>query len=174
LTFTPLDALAFSITYTNSYNSFNTGTGSQLTGDPFDDRSNAIATNGYGAEIALTLIPNLSIGGRVSYLHSTARDLAGDPQADILTWTLFLALEDVGTEGSVVGLLFGQPPKVVDNSLGKEFEDRDTSLHIEAFYRWQIDDNIAITPGVFVITHPEHNRNNDPLFIGTIRTTFTF
>jgi hypothetical protein len=174
LTLTPWDFLAFSITYTNSYNSFNTGTGSKLTGDPFDDRSDSISTNGYGAEVAFTLMPTLSIGGRVGYLQATAKDLSGDPQADILTWAIFLALEDVGTEGNIIGLLFGQPPKVVNNSYSEDFEDRDTSLHIETFYRWQINDNIAITPGVFVITNPEHNSNNDPIFIGTIRTTFTF
>ena len=174
LTFNPLDFLAFSLTYTNSYNSFNTGTGSELTGNPFDDRSDAIATNGYGAEAAIALTPTLSVGGRVGYLQATAKDLSNNFQADILTWTAFLALEDVGSEGSVAGFLFGQPPKVVDNSFGEDFEDPDTSLHIEAFYKWQINDNIAITPAMFAVTNPEHNRDNDTIFIGTIRTTFTF
>ena len=50
----------------------------------------------------------------------------------------------------------------------------DTSYHLEAIYRYQVNDNIAITPGVTVITNPENNRNNDTLFIGTIRTTFSF
>ncbi|MCU0533430.1 MAG: iron uptake porin [Hydrococcus sp. Prado102] len=174
LTVTPLDFLAFSFTYTNSYNSFNTGTGSELAGDPFDDSANSVNTNGYGAEAAIALTPTLSLGGRVGYLQATAKDLSNNPQANILTWAAFLALEDVGSEGSVAGFIFGQPPKVVDNGFGGDFEDPDTSLHIEAFYRWQINDNIAITPGVFVVTNPEHNRNNDTIFIGTIRTTFTF
>jgi hypothetical protein len=173
-TFTALNPLAFSLTYTNSYNSFNTGTGSRLTGNPFDDSSDAVNTNGYGAEVAITLTPTLNIGARVGYLQPTAKDLSDNPQADILTWTAFLALEDIGREGSVAGFIFGQPPKIVDNSFGEDFEDPDTSLHIETFYRFSLTDNIAITPGLFIITSPEHNDNNDTIFIGTIRTTFTF
>lgn len=60
------------------------------------------------------------------------------------------------------------------NSLGEAFEDQDTSLHLEAFYHFQITDNLAITPGLFVITNPEHNQNNDSIYVGTVRTTFTF
>lgn len=174
LTFSPFDSLAFSLTYTNSYNSFNTGTGSKLTGNPFDDSSDAVNTNAYGAEVAVALTPTLNIGGRIGYLQATAKDLSGNPQADILTWAAFLAIEDLGGEGNVLGLIFGQPPKVVDNTFGEDFEDPDTSLHLEAFYRWQINDDIAITPGMFLITHPEHNSKNDTIFLGTIRTTFTF
>ncbi len=33
---------------------------------------------------------------------------------------------------------------------------------------------ISITPGFFVITNPEHNSNNNSIWIGTIRTTFQF
>ncbi|WP_150109033.1 iron uptake porin [Stanieria cyanosphaera] len=174
VTFTPLDSLAFSLTYTNSYNSFNTGTGSRLTGNPFNDSSDAIKANAYGAEAAIAITPTFNIGGRIGYLEANAKDLSENPEADILTWTAFLALEDVGTEGSVAGLIFGQPPKVIDNSFGEDFEDPDTSLHIEAFYQLPLNDNIAITPGMFVITNPEHNSNNDTIYIGTIRTTFSF
>ncbi|BAU63653.1 hypothetical protein STA3757_10190 [Stanieria sp. NIES-3757] len=174
LTFTPLNSLAFSFTYTNSYNSFKTGTGSRLTGNPFNDSSDAVQANAYGAEVAIAISPTVNIGGRIGYLEASAKDLSDKPEADILTWTVFLALEDLGQEGNVAGLIFGQPPKVIDNSFGEEFEDRDTSLHIEAFYQWQLNDHIAITPGMFVITNPEHNSNNNTIYIGTIRTTFTF
>ncbi|MDJ0902600.1 MAG: carbohydrate porin [Xenococcus sp. MO_188.B8] len=34
--------------------------------------------------------------------------------------------------------------------------------------------NIAITPGIFWVTSPDNNSNNDDLVIGVIRTTFTF
>jgi len=68
----------------------------------------------------------------------------------------------------------GQPPKITHNSFGDAFEDQDTSLHLEAFYHLQITDNLAITPGLFLITNPEHNNNNDKIYIGTVRTTFTF
>ena len=53
-------------------------------------------------------------------------------------------------------------------------DDEDTSLHVEAFYQYQVTDNIAITPGVVWVTAPDNNEGNEDLIIGTIRTTFTF
>jgi carbohydrate-selective porin OprB len=68
-------------------------------------------------------------------------------------------------------------PKVTNraNSLSQlGIQDSDTSLHLEAFYQYQVTDNIAITPGIIWLTAPDHNAANDDLVIGTIRTTFTF
>jgi carbohydrate-selective porin OprB len=50
----------------------------------------------------------------------------------------------------------------------------DAALHLEAFYRWQLNDNIATTPDAFVLFSPEHDASNNPIYIGTIRTTFGF
>jgi carbohydrate-selective porin OprB len=61
---------------------------------------------------------------------------------------------------------------VTDNDGG--FEDDDTSWHLEAQYRYQLTDNIAINPGVFVILNPEHDDNNDTIWVGTLRTIFEF
>lgn len=63
--------------------------------------------------------------------------------------------------------------KVIDNEVD-EFEDEDTSYAIEAFYRYQLNDNINITPGLLVITNPEHNEDNSTDYIGLIRTVFAF
>jgi hypothetical protein len=51
---------------------------------------------------------------------------------------------------------------------------QDTSLHLETFYRFRVMDEVMMTVGLLVITHPEHDRNNDPIYVGTIRTTFSF
>jgi Carbohydrate-selective porin, OprB family len=50
----------------------------------------------------------------------------------------------------------------------------DTSLHVEGFYKFQITDNISITPGFVWITAPDQDRENNSYAIGTIRTTFSF
>jgi carbohydrate-selective porin OprB len=75
---------------------------------------------------------------------------------------------------ALLGLVFGQPPKAMENNLGEEFEDPDTAYHLEAFYRWQLTDDLAITPGFFTIFNPEHNSDQDPIVVGTIRTTIEF
>ncbi|TAE54971.1 MAG: porin, partial [Oscillatoriales cyanobacterium] len=52
--------------------------------------------------------------------------------------------------------------------------DRDTSYHLEGFYRFQVNDFISVTPGVYVILNPEHNKQNDDIWVGVLRTTFSF
>jgi carbohydrate-selective porin OprB len=81
--------------------------------------------------------------------------------------------QDLGKEGNLLGLMVGMPPKVTDNNVTTR-ENKDTSWHLEAFYRYQVTDNIAITPGLFVILNPEHSESNETDYVGTIRTTFTF
>jgi hypothetical protein len=174
ITVEPSKTTALSLTYIHSYNNVDTGSGSEITGNPFDDESDAITASSFGAEAAWRLNPTITLGGRVGFMNAQANDLPSTPNAVISTWAVMLALRDIGTEGSFAGFVFGQPPKVNHNSFGDAFEDKDTSLHLEAFYHYQITDDLAITPGLFVITNPEHNNSNDQIYIGTVRTTFTF
>ena len=88
-------------------------------------------------------------------------------------WAAALALRDLGAKGSTLGVIFGQPPRVTESDVANG-EDQDTSYHLEALYKLPINDNIAITPGVLVIFNPEHNDNNDTIYVGTLRTTFKF
>jgi len=53
-------------------------------------------------------------------------------------------------------------------------EDRSTGYHIEVFYRYQLTDNISITPGVIWLTAPNHDDRNPDAVVGVIRTTFVF
>jgi carbohydrate-selective porin OprB len=53
-------------------------------------------------------------------------------------------------------------------------KDRDAGLHIEAFYRIQLNNNVSITPGFFWLTAPNHDERNSDAVIGVIRTTFLF
>ncbi|MDM9585070.1 iron uptake porin [Nostoc sp. GT001] len=133
-----------------------------------------MTANSFGAEAAWQINQSITLGGRVGFIHAKAEDLTATPNAFISTWALLLSIEDIGQEDSFAGFVVGQPPKVIDNSFGDTFEDEDTSLHLEAFYHLQITDNLAITPGLFVITNPENNNSNDKIYVGTVRTTFTF
>ncbi len=171
------DNFGIAATYIRSYNSLDTGTGSRRANDPFDDESEAITADSFGLESAIEINPKLSLTGWVGYTHATAKDLPNNPTANVFNWALTLAFIDLGTEGSVGGIAIGQPPKVTSNDFqvaGRAYEDESTSLHLEAFWRFQATDNIAITPGMLVITNPEHNGDNSTIFVGTIRTTFRF
>ena len=52
--------------------------------------------------------------------------------------------------------------------------NRDVGLHLEAFYRFQLNDNISVTPGLFWLTAPNHDDRNSDAVIGVVRTSFIF
>ncbi len=174
LTLQPNEAVGLGLTYVRSLNSLDTGTGSELANDPFDNQSDRITANSYGLEATVEVTSRFTLGGWVGYTEARAEDLAGEPKASIFNYAVTLAFPDLGKEDNLAGIVIGQPPRVTGNGLGRDFQDEDISLHLEAFYRFQATDNIAITPGVLVITSPEHNNSNDTVYVGTVRTTFTF
>jgi len=65
-------------------------------------------------------------------------------------------------------------PKVTNSTATGVTKDPNTSYHIEGFYQYKVSDNITITPGVIWLTAPNHDKNNDSVVIGALRTTFSF
>lgn len=121
------------------------------------------------------------LGGWVTYFNAKAEaspSVSGfngfrGSQADIWSWAFTAFLPDLGKSGSQLNFVFGMPPKVMRNDVFAR-QDRDTSLHLELSYRYPMTDRIFITPGFLVITNPEHNAANPPVWIGLIRTSFSF
>jgi hypothetical protein len=188
IAFQPSDAFNIGLTYARNYqnslsgvNMFE-GTGSVYAGNPFN--SVATVANHYGVEVAFKPSSKLTISGWYGYSNAEAKaDGTGVDEGDEASmnyWAATLAFKDFGKEGNLLGLIFGQPPKVTDNDAFTSAarttrrEDNDTSYHLEALYRYQLTDNISITPGAIVIFNPEHNNDNDTIYVGTLRTTFTF
>ncbi len=115
----------------------------------------------------------INIGGWLGYVNAQAKSgLREGDNADIFTWAATLALFDIGKPGSVVGLIVGMPPKATRVEGGQK--DRDISILVEVHYRYPISNNILITPGVFVIFNSDHDKGNDDIWVGIIRTTFSF
>lgn len=172
LTLLPTPNLSLGLTYVHSYNLIGTGKGSRNAEDPFNGA--ATSTNSYGLEASYQVSPNFNISGWLGLINAEAESNPNKgSDATIFTWAITFALPDLGKQGNLAGFAIGQPPKVIENDVNLR-EDPDTSLHLEAFYRYQITDNIAITPGFFLITNPEHNGDNDLIYVGTIRTSFVF
>jgi hypothetical protein len=168
------DTFSIGATYSRAYQNEASGinlfgsTGSANANQPFG----AVATeaNHYGVQASLQLGTTLNLSGWAGY--STADALVGPAaDADMFYWGAGLALQDFGREGSQLGVLFGQPPRVTESTIAT---DPDISYHLEGFYRLQLTDRVAITPGVLVIFNPEHNNANDTIYVGTLRTTFSF
>ncbi|MCL6435657.1 MAG: iron uptake porin [Leptolyngbyaceae cyanobacterium HOT.MB2.61] len=173
LLFTPSN-FSVGLTYAHSYypgNDVNvTGsTGSLLAIRPFGAVATTVDT--FAGQLQYRFSPNFILGGWFGYQKAHQRANSND--ATIINWAGYLAFPDLGKKGNLGAILVGMPPKVTDNDIGAR-EDDDTTIHLEAFYRYRINDNIYITPGVFVLFNPEHNNDNNTQFVGTIRTTFTF
>ncbi|HYW17907.1 MAG TPA: iron uptake porin [Nodularia sp. (in: cyanobacteria)] len=175
LSFKPSKAFNVGLTYTNSYQNNAGGgnvnlfqsTGSTLANRPFGNV--ATTSNNYGVEANFQPSSALSVSGWAGY--TTASSEVSDADADIFYWATSLGIKDFGAKGNVLGVIFGQPPKVTGGSIGSE---SDTSYHLEGLYRMRFTDNIAVTPGLLVIFNPENNNDNDPIYVGTLRTTFSF
>jgi hypothetical protein len=186
LVFKPSDRFKLGLTYVHAYNNSDTFTGSNLanfrtfTENEFGEAV-PTSSNSYGIETAWKISDRFILGGWVGYTNtlalSTLNGTIDRGELDIWNWAVTLAFPDLGKQGNLGGIVVGMEPKVTDSSIelpGINNQDRDTSLHVEAFYQYQLTDNIAITPGVVWITAPDHNQDNDDIVIGTIRTTFTF
>jgi hypothetical protein len=163
--------------------------GSSIANNPFGNI--ATSANHYGVEAAFKLTPKLLINGWYGYTDAEAQSggnstVSGVPitvrngdSATFNYWGAAFGLQDFGPKGSILGLIFGQPPRTASNDAnvtanGRGLRDTNTSYHLEGLYRLQLNDNIAITPGLLVIFSPEHNDRNDTIYVGTMRTTFTF
>jgi hypothetical protein len=163
------------------------GTGSFLAARPFGDNI-ATSSDSVGVQGFYRLAPRLQVHGWGVYTRANAENsgvssvsdgrggvvllnVDGDDRADIVYGAIGISFPDVGGEGNLPGILVGLPGRVTSSNVRRE---RDTSYHIEAFYRFQVNDNISITPGVWILVNPENDSRNDTQWVWLLRTGFNF
>ena len=131
-----------------------------------------LVTNSYGIEAAFRLSDAISISAFGAYTDVT---LIGRGDGEIWTYAAGVAFPDLGKDGNLLGLFVGVEPTLrYLDAAGEQDFDNDYGYHIEGFYKYQLTDNISITPGVIWLTSPGQSDDNDDVVIGTLRTTFTF
>ncbi|MDZ8068515.1 MAG: iron uptake porin [Nostoc sp. DedQUE08] len=186
ITFTPSEQLQFGFSYINSYfgnprvgplpaplvGSFQASNPNVFLGRRF---SPAI-TSSYGFQANFQVTDNFYLGGWAGFTDSRIFQV-GDAQ--LLNWAITLAFPDLGKSGSLGGIIIGQEPTLIGLQSGSNLreisiEDDDMSLHLEGFYKYQLNDFISITPGIIWITAPNQSNENDDFVIVTLRTTFKF
>lgn len=138
--------------------------------------------NIYGAQINFKLADFIQIGGGAMYMP--VRILDGPQQGDYRVWSYHgtLAFPDLGGDGNLLGIMAGVPPRIAgsDSSLfgalglGAGNTRQDAAFAAEVFYRFRVNDNISITPGVTYLADPGNDNDVSDTFVGAIRTTFTF
>ncbi len=188
----PIDTIDIALNYVNAYSPFGrlgTAVGDdQIALSQTADLRAPVNTNAVGGTVSWLVSPQFTVGGWAGFTTSTLTGLSGS--VETLNWMAFLNFPDLFGRGNVGGIYVGQPPKITSSSLpvGRNIPDfvsnggagdpggqPGTTTHVEAFYRWQVSDNISITPGVVLVFTPRNNpANGDTIVIGAVRTTFNF
>ncbi len=182
LTATPIENLEVSLAYSNSYFpggevNVSGSTGSGNARRPFTNNV-ATSSNNLGVQASFAFEP-VTVSGWAGWSLAEAQvsdagaNISSGDTATLFNWALNVGVPDLVKEGSLLGFIVGQPPKVIDHEVDDR-EDPDTSLHFEALFTYPITRRISITPGFFVITNPDHNSDNNTIWVGTMRTRFSF
>jgi hypothetical protein len=163
------------LTYINAYSangSLDTFTGS-LNADTSGGLEEPMQINAVGGSFQWRVNRQVTLAawGGVTMGES----LDSNAYANTTTYAVSVGVsEPFGRQGDLFAFIFGQPPKLVAGRDLPNGTDPNTSLQFETFYRWRVSDNLWVTPGLFVVTAPEHNADNNTIFIGVLRTTFLF
>jgi hypothetical protein len=183
----PIKGLDLGLTYVRTYdrgtNVAVTGaTGSGYANAPFTQAVPTSADN-LGIQASYKVGPAV-VSGWTGWTKAHAlktTDLTGlvgavkGDDANLFTWAVTVAVPDLGKKGNLAGITFGQPPKVTKNDFGSgnSREDSKSTFHLEGLYRYAVNDKVSITPGFVVLMNPE-GRANNTIYVGTVRTTFSF
>jgi hypothetical protein len=171
--------------YSNSYSQSGFGDtgGFNLGGytSAFDSGEPEVA-NIYGAQVNFKIGDFVELGGGAMYMP--VRVLDGPDQGDYRVWSYHgtLAFPDLLGDGNLLGIVAGVPPRISgsDSSLHGNLSGisgttrQDAAFLAEVFYRFRVNDNISITPGLVWLNDPESDNDLKDTFVGAIRTTFTF
>lgn len=182
VTFTPNDRFGLGLTYINAYRRyaiFDTGSALPSVGTNLangligiDNSPIASTVNAFGLSATYKFSPKFAINGWFSYTNA---DFVGyQNNGEIWTYALTLAFPDLGGKGNLGGIVAGVEPYLGNPRDFVSQARNNLPIHLEAFYKWQLSDNLSLTPGVIWIIAPGQDSNNQDALIGTVRTTFTF
>lgn len=142
-----------------TYNGFRGANGTLLD----NQDSNSVAVNAYWQPVESRIVPSISAG----YGYNFVNGRPGDTDAtDSQSWFVGMQWNDALIAGNSAGVAVGQPPNAEGLS--------DDALMLEVFYKYQVTDNISITPSVFYIANDADQRGNASEVGGVIQTTFKF
>ncbi|URR34866.1 iron uptake porin [Thermosynechococcus sp. HN-54] len=194
----PVKNLALGVTYVHSFGLDPFGgtgsTGNFSAANPTRTGFANSTADSFGFQFTYRPIKQFNIAGWVGYSSVDAVQNQADyptraESAEVLNWAVTFAAPDLWNKGDVLGLIFGQPPQVISLSntfnggvpgplppvgAGASSRTAFNSYHLEGFYRFAVNRNISITPGVIAIFNPNSNSVNDPIVVGAVRTTFSF
>lgn len=182
LTVTPDDKLALALTYVNSYHGsgtpiFNYGGNVGVVGSSFANFPGGtqakVSANSMGFQASYLFSPKFVLSAWVGYTNADIKT-PGIDNGEIWNYALTFAFPDLFKTESLGALVVGVQPYLGNlKQLGFMEAANDLPLHVEAFYRYQLNDYVAITPGIIFLNAPDQQEEKKAV-LGVIRTTFTF
>ncbi|NJK50992.1 iron uptake porin [Candidatus Gracilibacteria bacterium] len=180
--FSPFEQLELGLTYVHAFHKagnpiFGFGGATPVVGTSLSNNViNGVdrVTNSYGAQLAWRFLDNVSFSAFATYGDIQDAGVADVFASEYWTYGGGFAVADLGKEGSVLGIFAGVQPYLGDGGRPQASGNNRNPIHVEAFYKYQLTDNISITPGVIWLSDPEQTNGSNDSIIGTIRTTFTF
>ena len=201
LAYFPTDTLGMTLVYVRSYNPAGVGvtvsgqTGSLYAEQPFgtnfippgtvgnpNPAPASIATSADHATFGFgwRALPELAFTGDIGFAFAHAEQAnpafnvnRGD-SATIFEWNFGLSLIDLFGQGNVGSLMVGNPYRVISQGSSGLRPEGDTAWHIEAAYKYNLNNNISVQPGFLVVIHPENNNSNPPIWIWQLKTSYFF
>ena len=142
-----------------SYNGLLGASGALVDGQ----KSNAVAINAYWQPTESGWVPSVSAGYGYNFVSGTT----GDTDAtDSDSWFVGLQWNDVFLDGNAAGVAVGQAPSA-------ETAGVSDATMLEVFYKFQVTDNISITPALFYVSNNQRFQGESSVG-GVIQTKFTF
>jgi hypothetical protein len=143
-------------TRVRTYNGLNGASGTLVPGQT----SNGYAVNAYWQPEQSGWIPSISAGYGWNTVSGTT-----SAATDSESWFAGLQWADVFAKGNSAGVAVGQAPTG---------QDLDAATMLEIFYKYQVSDNISITPAIIYASDNQRLSNNSSNWGGVIQTKFTF
>ena len=141
-----------------TFNALGGGSGALANGQ----ESNSVALNAYWQPSQSGFIPSISAGYGYNDVDGKGSK-TGATDSD--SWFVGLQWSDVFAEGNTAGVAIGQP--------GNSENISDDATMIEVFYKYQVSDNISITPALFYVSNNQRFQNESS-WGGVVQTKFTF
>jgi len=143
-------------TRVRTYNGLNGASGSLVPGQT----SNGYAINAYWEPTQSGWAPSISAGYGWNTVSGTPSDATNSQ-----SWFAGLTWDDVFVDGNSAGVAIGQAPT------GENLEK--TTL-LEIFYKYQVSDNISITPAIIYGSDNQRLAGNSSNWGAVVQTTFKF
>ena len=169
------------------------GTPLAVAASRYAESTNSVGVSGYWTPVSGGLFPSISAGWGISAYNGDGFNYAGSgidatnwiDGARSQSWYVGLQWSDVFWKGNAFGMAVGQPTFItsLDNSIPDDLSSKtpnDGNYAWEWWYKFQVTDNISVTPAIYYLSAPLGQLQKDDSsktlsnFGGLVKTTFRF